>query len=125
VISSGLGPMMALSTDLAIGAAPADRAGAAAAMASAAPQLGGALGVAVLGSVITAVYRSHTPATHTLTVGADQASRDAYLAGIHVAALASAVLMASAATAVIRTGRKRRKAESERQTTKTGPRSVV
>jgi DHA2 family multidrug resistance protein-like MFS transporter len=121
VVSAGLGPMMALSTDLAIGAAPPDRAGAAAAMASAAPQLGGALGVAVLGSIITVVYRSHTPEAHTLTVGADQASRDAYLAGIHIAALTSAVLVTLAATAVIRTGRTRREAEADRQTTKTAP----
>ncbi|WP_207919639.1 hypothetical protein [Micromonospora sp. KC207] len=114
VISAGLGPMMALSTNLAIGAAPPDRAGAAAAMASAAPQLGGALGVAVLGSIITVVYRSHTPETHTLTVGADQASRDAYLTGIHIAALTSTVLVTLAATAVIRTGRTRREAETDR-----------
>jgi DHA2 family multidrug resistance protein-like MFS transporter len=119
VISAGLGPMMALSTDLAIGAAPADRASAAAAIASAAPQLGGALGVAVLGSVITAVYRSRTPPSDTLTVGADQASRDAYLAGIHVAALTSAVLVAVAAATVIHTGRRRREAETVRQTVKT------
>jgi DHA2 family multidrug resistance protein-like MFS transporter len=57
VVSAGLGPMMALATDLVVGAAPPDRAGAASAISTTAPQLGGALGIAVLGSVITAVYR--------------------------------------------------------------------
>ncbi len=57
MVSAGLGPMMALATDMVVGAAPAERAGAAAAISSTAPQLGGAFGIAVLGSVITAVYR--------------------------------------------------------------------
>ncbi|GGM64161.1 MFS transporter [Micromonospora sonchi] len=57
VVSAGLGPMMALATDMVVGAAPAQRAGAAAAISSTAPQLGGAFGIAILGSVITAVYR--------------------------------------------------------------------
>ncbi|MEV7012857.1 MFS transporter [Streptosporangium sp. NPDC051022] len=56
-VSAGLGPMMALATHLAVGAAPAGRTGAASAVSSTAPQLGGALGIAILGSVITAVYR--------------------------------------------------------------------
>jgi len=103
VISTGLGPMMSLSTDLAIGSAPPERTGAAAALASAAPQLGGALGVAVLGSVIAATYRHHAPAAPTLTAGADQASRDAYVAGIHVAAAVSAVLITLAAATLVRT----------------------
>jgi DHA2 family multidrug resistance protein-like MFS transporter len=60
VVSAGLGPMMALATDMVIGAAPPERAGAAAAISTTAPQLGGALGIAVLGSVITAVYRVET-----------------------------------------------------------------
>lgn len=60
VVSAGLGPMMALATDMVIGAAPPRQAGAAAAISTTAPQLGGALGIAVLGSVITAVYRAET-----------------------------------------------------------------
>ncbi|WP_166352386.1 MFS transporter [Phytoactinopolyspora limicola] len=58
IVAAGLGPMMALATDMVIGAAPPDRAGAAAAISATAPQLGGALGIAVIGSTITAVYRS-------------------------------------------------------------------
>lgn len=57
VVSAGLGPMMALATERVISSAPADRAGPASVMASMAPQLGGALGIAVLGSVVTATYR--------------------------------------------------------------------
>ncbi|MEV7232247.1 MFS transporter [Polymorphospora sp. NPDC051019] len=57
IVSAGLGPMMALATDLVIGSAPPERAGSASAMASTSPQLGGALGIAVLGSVIAARYR--------------------------------------------------------------------
>lgn len=54
----GIGPMMALGTDLVVGAAPEERAGSAAAMSETSMELGLALGVAVLGSVGTAVYRS-------------------------------------------------------------------
>ncbi|MEO3767312.1 MFS transporter [Streptomyces sp. B5E4] len=60
IVSAGLGPMMALATDMVVGAAPPERTGAAAAISSTAPQLGGALGIALLGSVITAVYRGRT-----------------------------------------------------------------
>jgi len=105
VVSAGLGPMMALATDLAIGAAPPGRAGAASAVASAAPQLGGALGVAVLGSVIMAVYRLQDPPSASLTLSADPASRHAFVDGFHVAALASAVLLGC--TAVVVASRKR------------------
>ncbi|WP_156753411.1 MFS transporter [Actinokineospora pegani] len=54
----GIGPMMALGTDLVVGAAPEERAGSAAAMSETAMELGLALGVAVLGSVGAAVYRA-------------------------------------------------------------------
>jgi MFS transporter, DHA2 family, multidrug resistance protein len=46
-----------LSTDMMVGAAPPERAGAAAAVAETSSELGGALGIAILGSVGTAVYR--------------------------------------------------------------------
>jgi DHA2 family multidrug resistance protein-like MFS transporter len=47
-----------MSTDLIVGAAPAERAGSASALSETSAELGGALGIAVLGSVITAVYRA-------------------------------------------------------------------
>jgi MFS transporter, DHA2 family, multidrug resistance protein len=63
VVSAGLGPMMALAIDRIVGSVPPDRAGAAAAISTTAPQLGGALGIAMLGSVITVVYRQRTRAS--------------------------------------------------------------
>jgi DHA2 family multidrug resistance protein-like MFS transporter len=57
VISLGLGPMMTLTTDLVVGSAPPERAGEASALSETAPELGGALGIAILGSLGTAVYR--------------------------------------------------------------------
>ncbi|HZG04301.1 MAG TPA: MFS transporter [Streptomyces sp.] len=57
VIALGLSPMITLCTDLVISTAPAERAGAASAMSETAGEMGVALGVAILGSVGTAVYR--------------------------------------------------------------------
>lgn len=56
LIFGGLGPVFALGTDLVVGAAPPERAGAAAAMSETALELGLALGVAILGSVGAAVF---------------------------------------------------------------------
>ena len=50
--------MTTLATDLMVGAAPPERAGAAAAISETSSEFGGALGIAVLGSIGTAVYRS-------------------------------------------------------------------
>ncbi len=53
----GLGAIAALGTDLVVGAAPADKAGSASAMSETVQELGLAMGVAILGSLATAVYR--------------------------------------------------------------------
>jgi DHA2 family multidrug resistance protein-like MFS transporter len=58
VFSVGLAPLTTLATDLMLGAAPPERAGAASAVAETTSEFGGALGIAVLGSVGTAVYRA-------------------------------------------------------------------
>jgi DHA2 family multidrug resistance protein-like MFS transporter len=58
VFSIGLTPVVALTTDLVLGAAPPERAGTAASMSETSSEFGGALGIAVLGSIVTAVYRS-------------------------------------------------------------------
>jgi DHA2 family multidrug resistance protein-like MFS transporter len=58
LFSLGLAPVVTLGTDLIIGAAPPEQAGAAAAVSETSSELGGALGIAVLGSVATAVYRA-------------------------------------------------------------------
>lgn len=53
----GLGTIAALGTELVIGAAPADKAGSASAMSEMVQELGAALGVALLGSLSTLIYR--------------------------------------------------------------------
>lgn len=58
VMSLGFGATFALTADLVVGAAPPERAGAASALSETGAELGGALGIAVLGSLGTAVYRS-------------------------------------------------------------------
>jgi DHA2 family multidrug resistance protein-like MFS transporter len=57
VASAGAGPLGALSTDLVVGGAPPEKSGSAAAMSETSAELGVALGVAVVGSIGTAVYR--------------------------------------------------------------------
>ncbi|MEU7568274.1 MFS transporter [Streptomyces fradiae] len=54
----GLGAIAALGTDLVVGAAPPEKAGSASAMSETVQELGLALGVAILGSLATAVYRA-------------------------------------------------------------------
>jgi MFS transporter, DHA2 family, multidrug resistance protein len=57
IYSVGISPVVILATDLIVGSAPVERAGAAAAISETSSELGGALGIAVLGSIGTAVYR--------------------------------------------------------------------
>jgi DHA2 family multidrug resistance protein-like MFS transporter len=57
VFSLGLAPVVTLATDLVVGAAPPARAGAAAAISETSSEFGGALGIALLGSVVTVIYR--------------------------------------------------------------------
>ncbi|RCV90179.1 MFS transporter [Billgrantia montanilacus] len=59
----GLGTIAALGTDLVVGAAPAEKAGSASAMSEMVQELGVALGVALLGSLATFVYRAQFSAT--------------------------------------------------------------
>ena len=58
VISLGLAPVITLATELIVGSAPPEQAGAATGMSETSGELGGALGIAILGSLGTAVYRS-------------------------------------------------------------------
>jgi MFS transporter, DHA2 family, multidrug resistance protein len=57
VYSFGVAPLTTLATDLMIGTAPPERAGSAASISETSSEFGGALGIAVLGSIATAVYR--------------------------------------------------------------------
>ena len=58
VISLGLAPLFGLTTELIVGSAPPERAGAATGMSETAGELGGALGLSVLGSIGVIVYRA-------------------------------------------------------------------
>jgi DHA2 family multidrug resistance protein-like MFS transporter len=127
IFSLGMAPLFTLTNDLIIGAAPPERAGAASAISETGAELGGALSIAILGSIGTAVYRSQmadgVPAgvppeeaeTARDTLGgavatADQlggllatdlldVAREAFTQGMQVAALTSAIV--AAVTAVL------------------------
>ena len=63
VISIGLAPVITLATELIVGSAPPEQAGAATGMSETSGELGGALGIAILGSIGTAVYRTEVAAS--------------------------------------------------------------
>jgi MFS transporter, DHA2 family, multidrug resistance protein len=58
VFSLGTAPLFTLTNDLIIGSAPPERAGAAAGISETAAELGGALGIALFGTIGLAIYRS-------------------------------------------------------------------
>jgi DHA2 family multidrug resistance protein-like MFS transporter len=62
VYSLGLAPAFTLANDMVLATAPPEKAGAAAAMSEASSELGGALGIAILGSIGTAIYRARMAA---------------------------------------------------------------
>jgi DHA2 family multidrug resistance protein-like MFS transporter len=58
IYSLGISPVVILATDFIVGSAPVEKAGAASAISETSSELGGALGIAILGSIGIAVYRS-------------------------------------------------------------------
>ncbi len=76
VFSLGLVPVVALTTDIIVSSVPPERAGTASALSETSSELGGALGIAVLGSVAAAVYRSHM--AQAVPAGLAQAGSDAF-----------------------------------------------
>jgi DHA2 family multidrug resistance protein-like MFS transporter len=58
IYSLGVSPVVILATDMIVGSAPVERAGSASAISETSSELGGALGIAILGSIATAVYRT-------------------------------------------------------------------
>ncbi|MFD8324837.1 MFS transporter [Streptomyces lydicus] len=78
VYASGLVMVMSLGNELAIGVAPPERAGSASALLESGTELGGALGMAILGSIGSAVYRGHMDDTVSagLPSGAAEAARE-------------------------------------------------
>jgi len=85
LVSLGLAPVFTLATDVIVGAAPPERAGAASAISETGSELGGALGIALLGSLATAVY-----------------GREALTQGLQLtAAISAAVVLATAIVAAV------------------------
>jgi DHA2 family multidrug resistance protein-like MFS transporter len=57
IVSLGLAPVFTATTELIVGSAPPERAGAASGISETGAELGGALGIALLGSIGVAIYR--------------------------------------------------------------------
>ncbi len=71
--SLGLAPVFTLTTDIIVGSAPPERAGAASAISETSAEFGGALGIAIFGSIGVAVYRGVIGGAVPLGVPADAA----------------------------------------------------
>ncbi|MER5729190.1 MFS transporter [Streptomyces sp. NPDC002138] len=136
VLASGIVAVMSLVSDMALASAPAEKAGSAASVLETGSEFGGALGMALLGSLSTAVYRGDLadaqPAVRETLGGAAAvahqiggqagetvlaAAREAFVHGMHTASYgAVALLLAAALIAVTRVRRTEaaRTAEPER-----------
>ena len=108
VISLGLAPVFGVTTELIVGAAPPEQAGAASGISETASELGGALGIAILGSVGLAIYRSELADRLPAAVPSDvvAAARDTLGSAAAAAAqlpdqLGAAVLAAARAAFVV------------------------
>ena len=129
VISLALAPVFTLTTELIVGSAPPERAGAASGISETGAELGGALGIAILGSIGAAVYRgdlanrlpagipSEAAVVARDTLGAavgvaaqlpDElglvllgVAREAFVRGMHLVSAISAVVAVGAAILVV------------------------
>jgi MFS family permease len=132
VLGLGMGNVMAPATDSIMGSLPREKAGVGSAMNDTTRQVGGAVGVAVLGSILSSKYRSsvvhlsalqHFPAqlttgikdnvgqaiavSHSTGAGAlggalAAVARRSYVDAFHVAVLVGAVVMLIAAACVLK-----------------------
>ncbi|MGV0850677.1 MFS transporter [Mycolicibacterium phlei] len=125
VVGVGLGLAFTAASDIILTIVPKERAGAAAAVSETAYELGAALGIAVLGSIVTAVYRTFTApegipalvvrrARDSLGVAVETAAklpgaqsdallaatREAFTQGLAIAAGAGAALLLASAVVV-------------------------
>jgi MFS transporter, DHA2 family, multidrug resistance protein len=87
VFALGLAPVYTLAADMMVGAAPPQRAGAAAGVSETSSEFGGALGIAVLGAIGTAVYRDEIDSAVSAAVPPDaaEAARDTLGAAVAAA----------------------------------------
>ncbi len=103
VMSLGLAPVFTLGNDMIITAAPPERAGAASALSETVAEFGGALGIAVLGSLGTAIYRRGLAVSAPPDVPA--ASLNDALGTLGAAAASSALLPAPVGDALLAAAR--------------------
>ncbi|WP_406199156.1 MFS transporter [Streptomyces europaeiscabiei] len=121
VLAAGIVTVLSQMTDLALGAAPVERAGSASSLLETGQEFGGALGMAVLGSIGTALYHHEMPASAPApareTLGGalavagqlpgpaaeslTAAARAAFTTGMHGAATAGAVVLMAAAVLAV------------------------
>ena len=126
ILACGLVGTMTVGSELVLAAVEPEQAASGSAVSEAGTELGGALGIALLGSIGTAAYRSfagdhlpteavHTPAAGSLPGALTTAAgmpgglaqqvvtvgRDAYVHGLHLAALAGAAVLLVAAAALL------------------------
>jgi DHA2 family multidrug resistance protein-like MFS transporter len=102
VFSLGLSPVITLANDMIMSSAPPERAGAAAGISETTAELGGALGIAILGSIGTVVYRSAIAEAAPSPSGAAllETARDAFAQALRgTAAICAAMLVATAIAA--------------------------
>ena len=87
VFSLGLAPVFTLASDLIVSTAPTERAGAAAGISEMSAELGGALGIALLGSAVSFIYRRKVALTSDgeLPPDALEAARDTLASALAVA----------------------------------------
>ncbi|TQV78754.1 MFS transporter [Exilibacterium tricleocarpae] len=99
----GNGAIAALGTDLVVGSAPSEKAGSASAMSEAVQDIGVSMGIALLGSVATAIYRSTMLGKMPDTLSADtrDATSDSLWAATAIASELPADLMKDAQSAFI------------------------
>ncbi len=101
VFGLGLGLAMPQAMNAALSALSAERSGSGSALISAMRQVGATIGVAVLGTVLNSVYRSHLAVTG-LPAAAVAAAKSSVVAGVAVAhALGSAALLDSVRSAFV------------------------
>jgi DHA2 family multidrug resistance protein-like MFS transporter len=113
VLNAGLGTVFAVTLELVVGAAPTEHSGATSGLAETGTELGGALGIALLGSLAAAVYRldmtdAPAHARDTLDAASDaappvlDAAHAAFAHGLSIAAILAAALLAASAVVAAR-----------------------
>ncbi|GAA1601500.1 MFS transporter [Kribbella sancticallisti] len=108
----GAAPLVTLGTNLVVGSAPPEKAGSAAALTQTGNEFGYALGIAVIGSIVTATYRAKVGGDSLASVveQADRlpgevvnAARAAFTSGLHTASAIAAAVLTVVAVVLIST----------------------